>query len=167
MSSSGPHRNFAALERRRLRAADWFAAGELRQADIARWLKVSRQTVSRWYAQWHRGGPQALRAAGRAGRKPRLTTEQTRSVAKALRCGPGIHGIAADSWTLPRVAQLIERVTGVKYHPGHVWKILGAMDWEGLGAGLSEAGSTQGKRRAARKWLTIKKTLQSRERKRG
>jgi hypothetical protein len=27
------------------------------------------------------------------------------------------------------VALVIERVSGVRYHPGHVWKILGAMDW--------------------------------------
>jgi hypothetical protein len=25
------------------------------------------------------------------------------------------------------VAKLIERLTGVRYHPGHVWKILGAL----------------------------------------
>src|SRR2546429_5957316 len=28
-----------------------------------------------------------------------------------------------------RVATVIERLTGVHYHPGHVWKILGAIDW--------------------------------------
>jgi hypothetical protein len=24
---------------------------------------------------------------------------------------------------------VMERVTGVRYHPGHVWRILGAIDW--------------------------------------
>src|SRR5207245_435245 len=32
-------------------------------------------------------------------------------------------------WTLPRVALMIKRVTGIKYHPGHVWRLLGALDW--------------------------------------
>ena len=27
------------------------------------------------------------------------------------------------------MAAVIERLTGVRYHPGHVWKILGAMKW--------------------------------------
>lgn len=50
-------------------------------------------------------------------------------VDEALRQGAHAHGFSTDLWTLPRVATLIERVTGVRYHPGHVWKILGAMDW--------------------------------------
>jgi transposase len=29
-----------------------------------------------------------------------------------------------DLWTLPRVAEVIERVTGVCYHPGHAWNLL-------------------------------------------
>ena len=30
---------------------------------------------------------------------------------------------------LCRVALVIRRVTGVKYYPGHVWRLLGALDW--------------------------------------
>ena len=46
-------------------------------------------------------------------------------------CGQGArqHGFPADLWTLPRVAAVIERITGEKFHPGHVWKILGSLDW--------------------------------------
>jgi transposase len=29
-----------------------------------------------------------------------------------------------DHWTLARIATVIERLTGVAYHPGHVWKLL-------------------------------------------
>jgi transposase len=32
-------------------------------------------------------------------------------------------------WTLTRVAEVIETVTGVTYHPGHVWYILRDMGW--------------------------------------
>jgi hypothetical protein len=39
------------------------------------------------------------------------------------------HGFSAELWTLPRVATVVERVTGEKFHPGHVWKILGSMNW--------------------------------------
>ena len=34
------------------------------------------------------------------------------------------HGFATDLWTLDRVAEVIETQTGVRYHPGHVWKLL-------------------------------------------
>jgi transposase len=50
-------------------------------------------------------------------------------VDKALRQGAQAQGFGTDLWTLPRMAAVIEQVTGVHYHPGHVWKILGAMEW--------------------------------------
>jgi len=98
-------------------------------AEIARELKASRQSGSRWYWEWRRGGSSALRGAGRAGRKPKLDRGQLRQVEKALRPGARSQGFGTDLWTLPRVALVMERVTGVRYHPGHVWKILGAIDW--------------------------------------
>jgi Winged helix-turn helix len=30
----------------------------------------------------------------------------------------------SDHWTLARITTVIEQVTGVGYHPGHVWKLL-------------------------------------------
>jgi len=43
------------------------------------------------------------------------------SIEAALRQGPRAHGFRTNLWTLPRVARLIEHLTGVQYHPGHVW----------------------------------------------
>jgi len=124
-SRSGPAagRDFAGMEQRRKRAARMFARG-VTQADVARELAVSRQSVSRWYADWQAGGTKALRAAGRAGRMPRLTKTQLHRVDRALRKGPRAHGFGTDLWTLDRVATVIEAETGVRYHPGHVWKLL-------------------------------------------
>src|SRR5574342_793748 len=123
-----PRRDFEALEARRMRAAAMFAKGKT-QADVARTLGVSRESARRWHDQWKQDGAGALRGAGRAGRKPRLTTKQLRQVDTALRRGARAHGFATDLWTLPRVALVIERVSGVHYHPGHVWRLLGRMGW--------------------------------------
>lgn len=123
-----PRRDFQGLELRRRRAARQFARGE-RQAEVAHALAVSRQSVSRWYQQWQDGGTAALRAAGRAGRKPRLSARQLGQVEVALRRGASAHGFGTELWTLPRVAQVITRQTGVRYHPGHVWRILRALHW--------------------------------------
>jgi transposase len=117
------HRDFEGMEKRRGRAARLFDKGAT-QAEVARQLGVSRQSVSRWYADWRSGGSTALRAAGRAGRLPLLTQAQLGQVDRALRRGPRAHGFGTDLWTLARVARVIEAQTGVRYHPGHVWKLL-------------------------------------------
>jgi len=128
-ASVPPRRDFRQLEHRRKQAARLFQAGKMIHAAIARQLKVSRQSVSRWYTEWRRGGSPALRGAGRAGPKPKLDGKQLQQVEKALLQGARAHGFGTDLWTLPRVALVTERLTGVHYHPGHVWKILGAMKW--------------------------------------
>ncbi len=38
--------------------------------------------------------------------------------------GARAHGFATNQWTLARIATVIEQLTGVAYHPGHVWKLL-------------------------------------------
>ena len=111
------------MEERRMGAADLFADG-VRQADIARELGVCHQTVSDWHAIWKEGGKEALQGAGRAGRRPKLSAQQLAEVEAALEKGPTANGYATELWTLARVAEVIERVTGVRYHRGHVWRIL-------------------------------------------
>lgn len=153
-------RDFAGLEERRRQAARLFAKGET-QAWVARRLKASRQSVSRWHRQWECGGVEGLRAAGRAGRKPRLSASQLGKVDAALRQGARQQGFRADLWTLPRVATLIERITGEKFHPGHVWKILGALDWSVQKPTQQARERSQEKVQywVAQRWPEVKKTL--------
>ena len=122
------YRDFAGLERRRMRAVRLFAQGEP-QAEVARLLGVSRTTAMRWARALEEEGQEGLRAAGRAGRKPRLSPEQLGDVEAVLLEGPVAFGYATAFWTLPRVAEVIERVTGVGYHPGHVWRVLRKLGW--------------------------------------
>jgi transposase len=124
-----PRRDFRALEDRRQQAALWFAAGRERQGTIARRLGVSRQGVRRWFQAWRNGGRRALRAAGRAGRRPRPNPAQLAAVERTLRQGPSAFGFLTTRWTLPRVATVIQPLTGVQDHPGHLWRTLGALDW--------------------------------------
>ena len=106
-----PRRDFEALEERRKKAARLFARGRS-QADVARELEVSRQSVSRWYAEWSANGTSALSKAGRAGRLPKLSPAQLRRVATELEKGPRSHGYPTDLWTLRRVGEVIEKTTG-------------------------------------------------------
>ena len=38
-------------------------------------------------------------------------------------------GYPTELWTLGRVAQVIRREFHVRYHPGHLWRVLGKMGW--------------------------------------
>jgi transposase len=125
---SGGPRDFDGMERRRKRAAQLFRQGKS-QADVARELEVSRQSVSRWHADWLAGGTSALRGAGRAGRLPQLDQADLKRLERQLVKGPLANGYATDMWTLQRVAEVIETETGVAYHPGHVWRILRQLGW--------------------------------------
>jgi len=66
-----------------------------------------------------------LASKGSAGPKSRLSPEQRQQIVTALLQGPAAQGYQTQLWTLPRTADLIEGLTGVRYHPGHVWRILG------------------------------------------
>jgi transposase len=123
-----PRRDFAALEKRRLAAARLFERG-LTPAEVARRLEVSCQSAVTWLRAWESQGRAGLRGARRAGRLPRLSAEQLSAVEAALLEGARAHGYNTDLWTLARVAEVIEQVTGIGYHQGHVWRILRSMGW--------------------------------------
>jgi transposase len=116
-------RDFAAMEQRRVRAAELLEQ-DMPPAEIACQVGVTHQIVSEWRKAWRQGGRDALRAAGRAGRKPKLSREQFVEVQNALARGAEANGYTGDLWTLPRMAEVIDRLTGVSYHPGHVWYVL-------------------------------------------
>jgi transposase len=117
------HQERQRLQARRLRAAEPFALG-VRQAEIARQLGVSPQAVSVWHTRWQRGGTDALRSRGPTGPTPRLSDRQLGQVEQALLEGATANGFVGELWTLDRIATVIERLTGVRHHPAHVWALL-------------------------------------------
>ena len=123
-----PRRNFEGLKSRRMKAGRMFGTGST-QAEVARTLKVTPVSVHRWHKQWKEKGLKGLRGTGRVGCKPRLSDQQLKEVDRILRKGPRHHGFETELWTLPRMASVIKKKTGVQYHPGHVWKILGQLKW--------------------------------------
>ena len=113
------------MEKRRKQAGKLFTKG-YSAPEVARRFGVARQVAYRWMDAWKQGGIKALASKGSAGPKSRLTPEQTIKVTEALLAGPVAQGYMTNLWTLPRVAALIKDLTGVDYHPGHVWRLLGA-----------------------------------------
>jgi transposase len=115
-----------AAEARRLRAAELLAQGRS-QAEVAELVGVSRESVRRLLAQ---GGVAALRRRRAAGRPPKLSDAQAAQVEQALRQGAKANGFATDLWTLDRVAQVVEHLTGVRLARASVWRLLvGRLGW--------------------------------------
>jgi transposase len=96
---------------------------------VARQVGVVAQTVARWVSQYRREGKSGLKKAGRAGRKPVLDQQDRKRINTLLLEGTGPMDYQTPFWTCPRVAHLIEREFGVRYHPGHVWKLLIDLGW--------------------------------------
>jgi transposase len=116
-------RDLQALKHRRMAAADMFGRGK-RQVDVVSELGVSAQTASRWHRTFLAEGKEGLLGAGRAGRLPKLSDEQLAQVEQALTKGPRANGFPTAMWTLARVAEVIETVTGVRYGQTQTWTVL-------------------------------------------
>jgi transposase len=124
----GVIRDFDVLEKRRMEATGYLAEG-FNNSEIGRRLKASNQSVSRWREEYQAGGKKALRQASRAGRKALLTAEQNKELINKLIAGPERLGYQTPLWTYQRVAELIKQEFQVRYHAGHVWRILRQLGW--------------------------------------
>lgn len=116
-------------EGRRLRGWELHEAG-WSQAEIADALGVTSGAVSQWMTRAREGGgPEALRRRIAPGPECRLSEGQQAQILGWLAEGPEAHGFRGDLWTRRRVAVLIERKLGIRYHPGHVSKLLQSWHW--------------------------------------
>ena len=117
-----------ALEQRRRLAAELLRRG-VRPAEVARWVKTSRQSVMRWSRLLEQEGVRGLRRAARIGRPPVLDDRQLDQLARRLKAEALAAGYAARKWTLPRVGALIHREFGIRMAASSVWRTLQRMGW--------------------------------------
>ena len=137
-------------------------------------VRARRNAGERGPHSWRDAGGRPSLVSRLAGRRPpglegrwpcgaqatRLEAPQLARVEAALLKGPGAHGFATELWTLPRVATLLEQLTRVRYHPGHVWYILRRLGWSlqrptRHARERDEAAIAEWKRR---RWPQVKKT---------
>ncbi len=113
---------------RRQRAWELYQAGWW-QKDIAVALGVSRGAVSQWIKRGREGGVEALRTRPRPGGPAKLTAEQRAQIPGLLARGAEAYGFRGDVWTAARVAAVIWRSFGVRYHRDHVSRVLRQAGW--------------------------------------
>jgi transposase len=70
-------------------------------------------------------GRRHRRAAQQGPQRPAATAvrQQLAEVEQALLKGASANGFTGELWTVDRVALVIERLTGVRHHPAHVWAL--------------------------------------------
>lgn len=125
----GAPKNADWREERRKRAWALQHAGWL-QKDIAAALGVSKGAVSQWMKRAREGGGEkALTRQPPLGMRTRLNVEQQAQLPGLLVRGAEAHGFRGDVWTATRVADLIWRHFGVRYHPDHVNRLLRYLGW--------------------------------------
>ena len=116
------------------RATDWREGRRLRafelkqegwnQQKIADALGVSKGAVSQWIKRGREGGVESLRRRVAPGATPRLNAEQRARLPELLARGALAHGFRGEVWTCERVAEVIQKEFGVRYHPAHVSRLL-------------------------------------------
>jgi transposase len=116
------------LEERRKRAARLLSSG-MPQAEVARQVGVSRQSVMRWERIRQEAGMAGLKRPKSFGRPTKLDEQQRRELVAALKHGALAAGFASELWTLPRVGKLIKDRFGVEFAQSSVWRVLGDLGW--------------------------------------
>ncbi len=97
--------------------------------DIATALGVSEGAVSQWLKRGREQGVEALNAHPPKGVTPRLTAEQKAQIPDLLAKGAEVYGFRGDVWTARRVAEVIARTFGVRFHRDHVGRLMREAGW--------------------------------------
>lgn len=95
--------------------------------EIAQLLEAPRSKVSLWLGEYERYGWEALLEGHRSGRPKELTAAQLSQLDGVLDSGPIAYGFSSGVWTSPMIGRVIQEEFEVRYHPGHVRKVLKAL----------------------------------------
>src|SRR5215210_2844285 len=128
------------------------------RAEAARLAGMERQALRDAVVRYNTEGLAGLRNRPHPGPAPRLDERCRAALRQVVLDGPDVESTGLSAWTLPDLCREVERRWGVRYHPGHMSKLL-------RGLGLSrqkarpahpkvdlEAQAAFAKRGSARRW---------------
>lgn len=92
--------------------------------EIAHKLNASRQQVSLWLKTYSESGIEGLYEGERPGRPSALSFGEMETLCGIIDSGPVAYGLDTGVWTSPVIRDVIVEEFGVKYHEGHVRKLL-------------------------------------------
>lgn len=97
--------------------------------EIATLLKASRSCVTQWLANYHIYGEEGLLEGYHSGRPAGLQEQQKLQLGDIIESGPVAYGYLSGVWTSPMITAVIEQEFGIRYHPGHVRRLLAQMNF--------------------------------------
>jgi len=158
-------RDMEAIEARRLEGARLLKRKVL-QAEVARRLGVTRQSVNDWARQLAEANGAVGKLKGKPlGRPKKLDAPQCEALRRMLLQGALAAGFPTELWTIKRVRALIKREFRVAYSSTGAWELLRSLGFtpqkpERRAIQRDEQAITQWKRKT---WPKLKKTPHERE----
>jgi transposase len=116
------------IEDRRHRALRLLDEG-LSLNEVGRRIGCAPSSVLRWRDRRRRHGAAGLTVRSTPGRPCKLSEGQRRRLLRMLLKGAPAHGYRTDLWTTARIAEVIHRAFGVRYHRDHVGRLLHNLGW--------------------------------------
>src|ERR687893_863833 len=104
------------------------------RAEAARLAGMERQALRDAAIRYNAEGLAGLRNRPHPGRRPRLGDSQRTTLRQLVLDGPDVEGTGLSAWTLPDLCREVDRRWGVRYHPGHMSKLV-----RGLGLSRQKA----------------------------
>jgi len=129
--------------------------------EVARKIGCQASSVMRWRDKRNAGGVSVFEVGASPGRPPKLSMKQKKRLVQQLLQGALAQGYATDLWTCERIARLIRKEFGVRYHRDHAGRLLRQLGWsyqkpERRALERNEKAIESWKRQ---KWPRVKKTL--------
>jgi len=137
-------------EKVRLKAGKLFKKG-FSQADVARKLKVSTAAANYWHKDWDKKGMKGLKTKGQPGFASGLDEKDKKAFKQAILDGPCTHGFETDLWTLPKLTQVLKKVSGFSCSEVWTWHIVRTL---GFTPQRPEVKAKERNAQAIEKWQT-------------
>jgi len=116
------------LEDRRRRALALLDAGNSLH-EVGRRIGCNPSSVMRWRDARRWGGAGALHVRFSPGRPAKLSASERKRLIRLLLKGPAAQGCRTHLWSTARIAEMVEREFGVRYHPDHIGRLMHGMGW--------------------------------------
>jgi transposase len=97
--------------------------------EITTLVDAPRSCVAEWLRNYEEHGYEGLLEGHRSGRPSRLSEKQKELLSDIIESGPVAYGFLSGVWTSIMISKVIQEEFSIEFHPGHVRKLLYALDF--------------------------------------